>query len=94
MQTDSTIEESHDKHTKIIPLKNYKNTQYIGNISIGVPSQIIPVIFDTGSGNLWVTSALCLSSPCLVHKNESYNRNKSSKFKHLGLGVKVRIKLK
>ena len=52
-------EETDDPTTKVIPLKNYKNTQYVGTIAIGSPLQVIPVIFDTGSGNLWVTSSLC-----------------------------------
>jgi cathepsin D len=76
-----------DTKTKIIPLKNFKNTQYIGNIKIGEPHQEIPVIFDTGSGNLWVTSSLCHSSSCKTKK--SYNRLKSKKFSKIGLGVEV-----
>ena len=73
--------------TKVIPLKNFKNTQYLGNIKIGEPSQEIPVIFDTGSGNLWVTSSLCRSISC--RKTKSYNRQKSKKFRKIGLGVEV-----
>lgn len=76
-----------DSRLKPIPLKNYKNTQYIGNIDIGNPPQSIPVIFDTGSGNLWVNSSECKSDACSSHK--SYNRNKSSDFKKIGLGVEV-----
>jgi cathepsin D len=72
---------------KIIPLKNYKNTQYVGEIAIGEPPQKIPVIFDTGSGNLWVTSSLCKAYACQTHI--SYSESKSKKFKRLGLGVEV-----
>lgn len=74
-----------DIRTKIIPLKNFKNSQYIGNIYVGKPIQKVPVIFDTGSGNLWVTSSLC--NTC---KNpQVYNRLLSSEFKSIGLGVEV-----
>ena len=73
--------------TKIIPLKNYKNTQYVGDIELGTPPQKIPVIFDTGSGNLWVTSSLCVTELCKNHV--SYNRFLSSHFKKLGLGLQV-----
>jgi cathepsin D len=83
----ANIEKVDINKTKIIPLKNFKNTQYIGNIKIGEPSQEIPVIFDTGSGNLWVTSILCNSPSCKKKKN--YNRMKSKKFSKLGLGVEV-----
>lgn len=72
---------------KIIPLKNYKNTQYVGEIRLGSPAQEIPVIFDTGSGNLWVTSSLCSAVSCKDHL--SYNRNKSLSFRRLGLGLQV-----
>lgn len=72
---------------KIIPLKNYKNTQYVGEIRLGDPQQAIPVIFDTGSGNLWVTSSLCAAESCKNHI--SYNRDKSNFFKRLGLGLQV-----
>jgi len=73
--------------TKIIPLKNFKNTQYIGDIFLGDPEQAIPVIFDTGSGNLWVTSSLCRAESCKNHV--CYNHEKSKHFKKLGLGLQV-----
>lgn len=68
-------------------MKNYKNTQYVGEISIGTPPQVIPVIFDTGSANLWVTSALCKDDSCTSHT--SFDRSKSSTWKKVGLSVDV-----
>ncbi len=76
-----------NSETKIIPLKNFKNTQYVGEIYLGEPKQAIPVIFDTGSGNLWVTSSLCRADSCKNHV--SYDRDKSCYFKKLGLGLQV-----
>lgn len=76
-----------NSETKIIPLKNFKNTQYVGEIFLGDPKQSIPVIFDTGSGNLWVTSSLCRAESCKNHI--CYNREKSTHFKKLGLGLQV-----
>lgn len=72
---------------KSISLKNYKNTQYVGNIEIGNPPQSIPVIFDTGSGNIWVNSAQCQSESCKKHV--SYDRSKSKDFSNICIGVEV-----
>ena len=52
---------------KKISLKNYENSQYIGIIDIGNPPQSIPVIFDTGSGNVFVTSSKCKSKTCSLN---------------------------
>lgn len=56
-------------------------------IEIGLPGQHIPVIFDTGSGNLWVTSSRCKAFACLTHP--SYSSAKSRKFKKIGIDVQV-----
>lgn len=51
-----------------IPLHNYKNTQFIGEIAIGSSSNLFRVIFDTGSSNIWVNSRSCVSEGCKGHK--------------------------
>lgn len=87
--TETTIKKASVESKDLIPfpIKNYKNTQYIANIQIGTPPQEIPVILDTGSGNLWINSSECKSQGCVEHK--SYNRHLSSTFSNIGLGVQV-----
>ncbi|CEL99302.1 unnamed protein product [Vitrella brassicaformis CCMP3155] len=60
-----------------IDLHDYENAQYFGSISLGSNEQEFTMIFDTGSSNVWVPSALCDRS-CGSHSK--YDHKSSSSY--------------
>ena len=70
-----------------VPVHDYQNAQYYGEISLGTPEQKFEVCMDTGSSNLWVPSSSCSSFGCKLHSK--YDSSKSSSYVKNGTDFKI-----
>jgi len=72
---------SHDKsqHRLVAEaaLANSDLVEYYGEVSIGTPPQNFKVVFDTGSGILWVPSDLCDGAACRDHVQLEEKKDKT-----------------
>ncbi|OAQ26590.1 acid protease [Linnemannia elongata AG-77] len=62
----------------VAPLRgNSLDTQWVAAMSIGNPPQEFSVVFDTGSGDLWVSSVGCTSAVCQSQRRFSPSQSSS-----------------
>jgi len=69
----------------VIPITDYLNLQYDGQISLGTPKQTFTVLFDTGSSDLWVMAkgATCTHCNTSYHYHE-YDGSQSTTYRSNG----------
>ena len=62
-------------------IKDYSDSQYFGEMTVGTPPQTFLVIYDTGSSNLWVPAKDCTNcGGKIVGKKTKYDDSKSSTY--------------
>ena len=67
---------------------NHKDTQYVGQIGVGQPRQVLSVIFDTGSSNLWVYSSRCNATACARRSSYEHDRSEAYGWPNTYVGPK------
>ena len=67
---------------------NSKDTQYVGTIGVGRPPQVLSVILDTGSSNLWVYSSRCNATACVRRPSYEHARSEAYEYPNTYVGPK------
>jgi len=72
--------QKHEGHQRLIAetaLQNSDLVEYFGEVAVGSPPQYFKVVFDTGSGILWVPSNLCDGEACRDHHQLVEHKDKT-----------------
>jgi len=69
-------------------LQNSDLVEYYGQLSVGSPPQHFKVVFDTGSGILWVPSYLCHGTACKDHNRLNENNDRSLDVEHRMVSIR------
>jgi len=70
-----------------VRMTNLRDSQYVGPLKVGSKGDILSVVYDTGSTNLWFASTLCTEGPCL--RRRRYDPEHSDTFKLGDYDLKV-----
>jgi len=62
-----------------IRMANLRDSQYVGPLKVGSQGDVLKVVYDTGSTNLWFASTLCTEGPCM--NRNRYDPHSSSTYK-------------
>lgn len=81
----------HAKQQRLVAetaLQNSDLVEYFGKVGVGTPPQYFKVVFDTGSGILWVPSHLCQGEACRDHTRLNGPADKTLKMDHGYVNIK------
>ncbi|KAI8072922.1 aspartic peptidase domain-containing protein [Gongronella butleri] len=71
----------HKRQEALVPLRDFFDFEYLGQIKVGTPAQSFYLQFDTGSSDLWLSSTDC--KKCKEHVRK-FDASRSSTYKHEG----------
>ena len=71
-----------------VVLQDLRDTEYAIEIGVGTPPQLLSVILDTGSSNIWVNDESCKSESCRMHRR--YNPAQSSTYHDIDASMSVK----
>jgi len=81
------------KQAENIVLRDLKNAQYYGPVTIGTPPQEFLVVFDTGSADFWVPSESCPKMSQNCKAKTAYDSTKSSTYSAVPSGGKTAFQI-
>lgn len=81
------------KQAENIVLRDLKNAQYYGPVTIGTPPQEFLVVFDTGSADFWVPSESCPKMSQNCKAKTAYDSTKSSTYSAVPSGGKTSFQI-
>jgi hypothetical protein len=76
-----------------IIIRDLKNAQYYGEVSIGTPEQKFLVVFDTGSADFWVPNSSCQNNSMNCMKKKAYDSSKSSTYAEVPTGGQTQFSI-
>lgn len=88
---DTSANVGHDSlnHAAAIRMTNLRDSQYVGPLKVGSQGDVLSVVYDTGSTNLWFASTLCTEGSCL--KRRRYDPKASESFHEGNYDLNVRF---
>eukprot|EP01069_Polyplicarium_translucidae_P007915 Polyplicarium_translucidae@DN3166_c0_g1_i1.p1 len=63
----------------VVPVSHLRDSQYVAEIGIGTPPQLVHALFDTGSANMWVVDESCPDESCAAVRR--FSPTKSATFR-------------
>ncbi|XP_017050027.1 aspartic proteinase [Drosophila ficusphila] len=85
----SSKKKTKEAGTRVSKLGNLYNTEYYATLKFGKPPQVLKVLIDTGSANLWVLSSKCPDSVKSCANHTKYDSSASTTYKAINTSFSI-----